>query len=295
MDTTAHVSLDLATPESVVAALDEHVDMWSHAEVVAIGWTARTVHELHVVAHGLVRLLVGRLGLRSVLIEGDREVCRKLDGLVRNRTDDLQRTLAGARPFLATVEMLDVLRWLQRWNDGNGAERARIVHGGQDDLSSPLALERSLANQVLLWHDRLGHRIIYLGGAYHTAAAGRTMAAATSDPLPSAGSLLRDALGDRYLSVGLTFGSGTIPQPVPSPAPGTLEADLDALGRPTVLVQLRSLLDARTSIVRPDRVRIVGPDYKPDNDASHSMVGDPAQWFDFVIHQQIGTPTTFLT
>lgn len=65
MDTTAHVSLDLATPESVVAALDEHVDMWSHAEVVAIGWTARTVHELHVVAHGLVRLLVGRLGFTT--------------------------------------------------------------------------------------------------------------------------------------------------------------------------------------------------------------------------------------
>jgi len=97
------------------------------------------------------------------------------------------------------------------------------------------------------------------------------------------------------VSVGLTFGSGTIPQPVPSPAPRTLEAELDALGRRTVLVPPRRLLDSRTSIDRPDRVRIVGPDYEPDNDASHSMIGDPAQWFDLVIHQQIGTPTTFLT
>ena len=252
--------LDTTTPESIVAGLDARVDLWSDADVVALGWTARTVHELHIVAHGLVRLLVGRLGFRSVLIEGDRETSRRLDALLSGGVGDLQSTLAGARAFLATAEMLDIVRWLQRWTLDNNGERVRVVHDGYDDLSSPTALEHSLADQLLSWHGRSGHRIVDIGGTYHTAAAERTTPAAATDPVPSAGSLLRDALGARYISVGLTFGSGTIPS-----------RSLDRQQAPSRLNSTPS--DARpfsfhsaTSstpeprVTQPDRVRIVGPD-----------------------------------
>jgi hypothetical protein len=120
--------LDPTSPESVLAGLGARADLWSGAEVVGTGWTARTVRELHVVAHGLVRLLVERLGFRSVLVEGDRAMSKVLDGFVRT----------GA------------------------------VHGGADDLSSPAALERSLAHQVTEWHEPHGDRIVYLGGTNHT-------------------------------------------------------------------------------------------------------------------------------
>jgi hypothetical protein len=83
---------------------------------------------------------------------------------------------------------------------GSDADRVRIVHGGHDELSSPQALERSLADQVISWHERFGHRIVYLG-AYHTAvAAERAMAAIAAEPAASAGSLLRGAPGRRNLS-----------------------------------------------------------------------------------------------
>jgi hypothetical protein len=164
---------------------------------------------------------------------------------------------------------------------GTDADHVRIVHGGHDELSSPQALERSLADQVISWHERFGHRIVYLGGAYHTAvAAERAMAAIPAEPAASAGSLLRGALGRRYLGrvdvpVGLTFGSGTIPQPVPPPAPGTPEAELHALGHRTVLVPLGQLPDPPPRAQGPDRVRIVGPGYDAKDDAHHAMVGDP--------------------
>jgi hypothetical protein len=127
---------------------------------------------------------------------------------------------------------------------GNDADRVRIVHGGRDELSSPQALERSLADQVISWHEQFGHRIVYLGGAYHTAvAAERAMAAIAAEPAASAGSLLRGAPGRRNLSgrVDVQVGLGTIPQPAPPPAPRTLEAELDALGYRTVLVPLGQL------------------------------------------------------
>ena len=120
----------------------------------------------------------------------------------------------------------------------------------------PLALERSLASQLLSWHDRSGHRIVYVGGAYHTAAAERTTAAGGGDPVPSAGACYGTRLGPLRVSAA-DLRLGHDPQPVPSPAPRTLEAELDALGRRTVLVPPRqaarqSNLD-RPARSRPDR------------------------------------------
>lgn len=298
MDANELRPLDATSAETVAAGLGGCVESWSGADVVAIGWTGRTVRELHHVAHGLIRVLVERLGFGSVLIEGDRETSRILDAVIGGGYPggDVRATVAGARPFLASSEMADLVLWLRHWNQTNHGDRVRIVHHGVDDLSSPQALERSLAEQVISWHQQHGGRIVYLGGAFHTAvAAQRTTALGDGDPVATAGSLLHGRFGHRYLSIGLTFGSGAIPQAVPPPPTGSLEARLDALGHTTVLVPMAALDDDRSSATRPDRVRFVGPAYDGRNDADHAMVGAPSTWFDHVVHQRAGTAVTFLT
>jgi erythromycin esterase len=292
--------LDPTSPESVLAGLGAHADLWSGAEVVGVGWTARTVRELHVVAHGLVRLLVERLGFRSVLVEGDRAMSNVLDGFVRTGAGDPRAALAGSRPFLANQELLDLVLSLRHHNDHDGAEPVRVVHGGADDLSSPAALERSLAHQVTEWHERHGDRVVYLGGTSHTAVAPRRTPDSPDSPdspdevVPTAGSLLRSHLGARYRSVGLTFGSGAIPQDVPNPPPASLEARLDTVPHGTFLLEPHEPTN-HTWLRDTDRVRFVGPAYDPHDDANHAMTGDPRTWFDILVHQKIATSVTFLT
>jgi Erythromycin esterase len=112
----------------------------------------------------------------------------------------------------------------------------------------------------------------------------------TTSITPSAGYLLRQYFAMGYRSVGLTFGSGPIPQLVPPPPPGSLEARLDPLSHPTVLVVPRAsgLRGAHT-------VRIVGPNYEPRDDPRHVMAGDLERWFDVVLHQKTATSAHFLT
>src|SRR5918996_2840577 len=92
--------IDATSPETAAAGLGRHADLWSGTDVVGVGWTARTVRELHAVAHGLIRVLVERLGFRSVHIEGDHAASEALDTFVRTGSGDPQRTLESARPFL---------------------------------------------------------------------------------------------------------------------------------------------------------------------------------------------------
>jgi erythromycin esterase len=287
--------LDPASPESVLAGLGARADLWSGAEVVGVGWTARTVRELHVIAHGLVRLLVERLGFRSVLVEGDRAMSEVLDGFVRTGAGDPRAALAGSRPFLANEQLMDLVLWLRHHNDHDGAEPVRLVHGGADDLSSPAALERSLAHQVIDWHERYGDRVVYLGGTVHTAATARRLTTdSPNDVVPAAGSLIRSHLGARYLSVGLTFGSGAIPQDVPNPPPTSLEARLDTVPHETFLLEPHEPTN-HTWLHDTDRIRFVGPGYDPLDDANHAVTGDPRPWFDILVHQQIATSVDFLT
>lgn len=289
-------SLDATSPESVQAGLGARLDRWSSAEVVGVGWTARTVRELHLVTHGLVRLLVQRLGFRAVLVEGDRALSKALDDFVRTGAGDPRAALARSRPFLANTELLDLVLWLRSHNNQHRVQPVRVVHGGADDLSYPAALERSLADQVTSWHEHHGDRIIYLGGVAHTAvAAQRATTYHGNDVVPNAGSLIRSHLGSRYLSVGLTFGSGAIPEHVPHPPPASLEARLDTMPHETFLLEPHEP-DNYRRLRGTDRIRLVGPGYNPDKDADHAMTGgDPRDWFDILVHQKIATGVSFLT
>jgi erythromycin esterase len=296
-------TVDASSPAAARGSFAGHPDLWTDAQVVGLGWTARTIHELHVVTHGLVRYLVAERGFRSVLVEGDREMSRVLDAFVVEGTGDPRRRLAGARPFLASEEMLDLVLWLREVNEtgatGSGGP-VRLVHGGADDLSSPAALERGLAEDVLAWQERHPSKLVYVGGAAHLAVAAQRsydlpVMQGPSEPGAAAGAHLRARLGRGYRAVGLTFGSGSIPQAVPAPAAGSAEAALDRLPRPTTALPATDVAALLATSGSPDRLRIVGPHYDPADDPHHAMVGDVAAWFDLVIHQRTATPVSFLS
>ncbi|MPY92607.1 MAG: hypothetical protein GEV08_05905 [Acidimicrobiia bacterium] len=165
----------------------------------------------------------------AVLIEGDRDASESLDGFVSGGSGDPRSILGPARPFLATEELLDLVRWLRDHNDRTS------------------------------------------GAAHIAVNATRRLLPEASAAVPSAGALLRDRLGPGYRAIGLTFGQGRIPQPVPPPPPYALEAVLDAQPHPTALVMPGLLLDGRAAT----QIRLVGPGDDPRDDATHAMVGAP--------------------
>lgn len=113
-------------------------------------------------------------------------------------------------------------------------------------------------------------------------------------PVTTAGARLRDHLAGGYRSVGLTFGSGAIPQPVPPPPFGSVERILDTLPHDTTMVASSPV--ERLGTGEPaDRLRLVGPRYDGRHDQDHAMLGDPAAWFDVIVHQKVASSVTFLT
>lgn len=262
-------------------------EICSDAAVVGLGWTARTVRELHIAALGCIEVAVESHGFRSVLIEGDLDASEALDRFVRQGVGDPLAILASSRPFLASEELADIVMWLRRRNEQHPDDVVRLVSGGVDDISSPMAIERSLDAQIADWYERFG-AIVYLGGVAHVADAGRRMLAFSSDePVASAGTLLRRRFGSGYRAVGLTFGRGEIPAPVPEPPSHSVEAFFDRQqAHPTAFLRLDGDGDGDYAI------RVVGPNYDPAEDADHVMVGNPSEWFDRYLHHKVGTATS---
>ncbi|MFD5201191.1 erythromycin esterase family protein [Streptomyces sp. NPDC058375] len=107
-------------------------------------------------------------------------------------------------------------------------------------------------------------------------------------------------LGERYSSIGLTFGRGELatytgarPHRVPWPVPPLVESVLedDTAGDYP--------LNLRTDAPRPVAdwlagtavSRAIGPRHDPDDDTAHHMTGgSPAEWFDILVHRRHVTP-----
>jgi erythromycin esterase len=277
--------LDVTSPASTVASLDSSdivSSILDGALLLGVGWTARTVRELQVAAHGLVRLAVVRHGFRSVLLEGDVEASAELDRFVTTGDGDPFAILAEATPYLASEELVALIRWVRGHNELHAEHVVRIVHGGRDDIETPLAIEESLVDQVTSWHADHGDGIVHLGGVAHVAIDPRRhLAMDPGQRVPTAGALLRERFGGRHKAIGLTFGHGDIPTPIPAPSPGSLEAEFASLPHATSALRLPAQVDAQ-------RLRVVGPHYDPTADARHAMVGDPTTWFDAYVHQMVG-------
>lgn len=250
------------------------------ADIVALGVSCRSAHELSTMANQMLRYLVESHGFRALALEGDDVASALLDAHLLTGDGDPRQILAVARPFLRAEEVLDAIRWLRSFNERHPGDPVRVVHPPQPpELPGDRAgIERMLADGISRWHAENPAKIVYWGGIAHTA----------PDEVPTLGKLLRERFA--YVSVGLTFHHGEPLDWMPVPPPDFLEATLDQATADTFLLDLA---DAPADWAHaPARTRLVGPRYDPAEDGHH-LDGTPAGWFDLVRHTRRVTPANF--
>jgi erythromycin esterase len=299
-------------------------DIVRDASIVALGASTRQAHELSVSAHRMARFLVEELGFRSLALEGDDPARVGLDDYVRTGKGDPRASLAGARAFWRTGEILDLVHWMRAYNEDHPDDPVRFagVRPQAEPAVGMTAIERRMAEDTIWWHERTGDKIVYWGGLAHTSIGiGLQRLDSPSSPLVSQGSgspsspqvspgtgspssseaaayrnvggQLRERFGTGYLSIGLTFGHGTLPYEVPAPLPDFAETALSAAGLDAFLLDLRVEGPAavRAWLDAPARTRVIGPRYDPADDAAYHLSGGSfGGWFDAVVHHERVTP-----
>ncbi|KND34268.1 erythromycin esterase [Streptomyces europaeiscabiei] len=180
------------------------------------------------------------------------------------------------------------------------------LHDHDDDPLDPhnmACYERFFAENVLWWQQHTGHRVLFWSSSSHTADARTRVVSFPPDPAsPSrnAGSHLREHLGTRYLSIGITFGAGELAtysgapaHRVPGPVPPLVESMLDDEAVGDYLLDLRTDAPRLVAdwLTRTARSRLIGPRHDPRRDTDHHMTGgSPAEWFDVLAHLRRVTP-----
>ncbi|WP_329027028.1 erythromycin esterase family protein [Streptomyces sp. NBC_00690] len=181
------------------------------------------------------------------------------------------------------------------------------LHDHDDDPLDPhnmTAYERLFAENVLWWQQHTGHKVLFWSSSSHTAHARTRVVSFPPDPAatPSrnAGSYLREHLGARYLSIGLTFGAGELATytgapayRVPRPVPPLVESVLDDEALGDYLLNLRTDTPQQVAdwLARTTHSRLVGPGHDPRRDTDHHMTGGSlAEWFDVLVHLRQVTP-----
>lgn len=276
--------LDLDAPFDDLGPLTDRV---RDEKVVALGSAVRQSHELLTLTHRVMRFLIEQHGFRSLALEGDYLASFYLDTYVRTGEGDPQAILAGARSFLRFGEILDAVRWVRARNERNPGDQVRIVHLADlpreaTRLASGENLEQGLADAIIAWHERTGHRVVYWGGLAHTAnglATGK-----------NAGSHLRARFGSGYVSIAMTFHHGSLPSPVDVPPADYVEAVLGAVALETYLLDIHGRWPefVREWLEAPATTRLIGP-------GVHELHGPSLRmWFDFVIHSRHVTPARAL-
>ncbi|MFF8471212.1 erythromycin esterase family protein [Streptomyces griseus] len=163
------------------------------------------------------------------------------------------------------------------------------LHDHDDDPLDPhnmACYERFFAENVLWWQRHTGHRVLFWSSSSHTADARTRIASFPPDPAgaPSrnAGSYLREHLGARYLSLGITFGAGELAtytgapaHQVPGPVPPLVESVLDDEAAGDYLLDLRADAPREVAdwLARTTGSRLVGPRHDPRRDTEHHMTG----------------------
>jgi erythromycin esterase len=263
------------------------------AKVIGIGETvrgARSAGELRRFAHRVLRFAVDELGVRAlVLEERTLEAANALDTYVRTGAGSSEDALRAAWSPWQSVEVLTVLGWLRERNALRADDQVRVVGAISED-------EIGLAGHVLDWMERTGDRIVYWGGAAHSAvsSANDLTHPPRSPPGPSDGTQLRRALGTAYLSVGCICDHAVAGEPLPPPPSYFAEAPLANVEPPVWYLDVREPVDdaARRWAGEPATTRLIGPQYDPRRNAQFCMSGTPfGAWFDAILYVREITPT----
>jgi erythromycin esterase len=284
--------------------------VFGDATVVGIGVPTHGAHELTELVAQVVRTLVEQLGFRALAMDESPAIGARLDRYVRTGDGDPRALVAELTPHHRTEEILTVVRWMRSYAELHPDDPVRFVGVDVDadeevPGGDPIGyLEPRLAENVLLWHDEMGAKVVFWSGCTHTAVgAARTVAFPPAPPKThrNAGSHLRSQLGDRYRSVLVTFHQGTVDAgagvvDAPSPAPEFVESTLDRVCGPgPSLVDLRGDVpdELRTQLAAPATLRLVGPRADPDGALATMTGGSLGDWFDAVAFVREVGPVRF--
>ncbi|MEV1293959.1 erythromycin esterase family protein [Pseudonocardia sp. NPDC049635] len=258
------------------------VDLFREATVVGLGATVR--HATHAAAamSSLIGRLISDYAFEAIAIEGTDppyDTGSALDGYVTHGRGDPKSIIQSSQGFLHNREFLDFILALRAHNEHGSGPLVRIVHGAERGrpVNSLVEIEQELANQVLFWRRRTGHKVIRWGGAAHVIAAdprGISVGNGLDANLlhRNAGGHLRAALGDNYASVAVTVGeveSGSDYTAIPAAPPSFFESALQTSSETVWLTTRGTSPIADSWIDSSLRIRCVGPTYDPARDSNY--------------------------
>jgi erythromycin esterase len=168
--------------------------------------------------------------------------------------------------------------------------------------------DQRMADNTAWWQQHTGHKVVYWAANVHIANAPRLTI--SYPPFPpathaSAGSKLRQAYGEKYLSVGCVFDHGAVnagfapptAHDVPPPQPDFVEAVFASTPSPMddFIVDLRTHAEGAHWLTEPAKTRVIGPAYDLKQDGAYWMTGGSlAEWFDVLVYQPEVSPTHLL-
>ena len=151
---------DRATPLATVdpdAPLDDLEPLRrsiGDAQVVGLGESVHGAAELTTLKHRTLRMLVERMGFRTVAWEEDWTTGRLIDAYIRTGSGDLATLMRRMSPQYQSGEVADVLAWLRVFNTGR-ADPVSFV-GIEYYLTGPEASDAVAAYVAATRPDRLG-------------------------------------------------------------------------------------------------------------------------------------------
>jgi len=129
--------LSTADPTESLKDIAPLAEMVGDALVVGIGPSTYGGHEQFTQTHRVIRVLVEKLGFRTVATEEDWDVACDLDRYVRTGEGDLDLLLKGTGVPWRVRETRDLLEWIREFNQ-TADEPVRFVGVGVIDTRAPL-------------------------------------------------------------------------------------------------------------------------------------------------------------
>lgn len=171
--------------------------------------------------------------------------------------------------------------------------------------------DEKMAENLRWWHEHTGDKIAYWSTNAHSI---RSEELHISVPprgtltFKPTGGHLRETFGERYVSIGLTFDSGTVnsgwsmppftSRPIPAPAQSEEFSERPFAGEvPRYLIDLgaEAPRSVRDWLRQPAKARVIGSICDPSRPDDHYLTGGSlAQWYDVIIHEQVVTASQVL-